>query len=133
MGGRGAFSGGTLQDGSFREYHQIGWAGDIKVIAKKNGNISKNLPVRLNSPDRIYGILNKDGKPKQIGIYKDNHLVATIDFPDKHKNYYHANDWNVVGYDEKGAISARIGERKILTEYEKKFVSDFMKEYNRGR
>ena len=133
MGGRGAFSGGTLQDGSFREYHQVGWAGDIKVIAKENGNISKNLPVRSNTPNRTYGILDKDGKPKQIGIYKDNYLVTTIDFPDKHKNYFHANDWGVVGYDEKGAISARIGERKTLTEHEKKLVSDFMKEYNGGK
>ena len=45
MGGRGAFSRGTLQDGSFREYHQVGWAGNIKVNAKENGNIYKNLPV----------------------------------------------------------------------------------------
>ena len=133
MGGRGAFSSGTLQDGSFREYHQVGWAGDIKVIAKENGNISKNLPVRANTPNRTYGILDRDGKPKQIGIYKDNYLEKTIDFPDKHKNYFHANDWGVVGYDVKGAISARIGERKTLTEHEKKLVSDIKKEYNGGK
>lgn len=129
MGGRGSFSGGHLQDGSFREYHQIGWAGDIKVIAKDNGKISKNLPIRSNTPNRIYGILDKDGNPKQIGIYKDNHLVTTIDFPNRHKNYFHANDWGVVGYDDKGAITARTCERKTLTEREKELISDFMKEY----
>lgn len=119
MGGRGTFSGGYLQDSNFREYHQVGGTGDIKVIAKENGNASKNLPVRSNTSNRIYGILDKDGKPKQIGVYKDNYLVTTIDFPDKHKNYFHANDWGVVGYDSKGAISARISERKNLTRYEK--------------
>ena len=133
MGGRGAFSSGSLQDGSFREYHQVGWAGDIKVIEKENGKSSKSLPVRSNTPNRTYGVLDKDGNPKQIGIYKDNHLVTTIDFPDKHKIYFHANDWGIVGHDDKGAISARIGERKTLTEHEKKLVSDFIKEYNGGK
>lgn len=129
MGGRGSFSGGKLQDGSFREYHQIGWAGDIKVIAKDNGNTSKNLPVRSNTRNRVYGILDKQGNPKQIGIYQENHLITTIDFPNKHKNYLHANDWGIVGSDGKGTITARIGERKTLSEYEKRLVSDFIKEY----
>lgn len=129
MGGRGAFSSGKLQNGSFREYHQIGWSGDIKVIAKDNRNDSKCLPVRSNTSNRVYGILDGENKPKQIGIYKDHHLITTIDFPDQHKNYIHANDWDVVGYDDKGAISARVGERNILSEYERRLVSDFVKDY----
>ena len=133
MGGRGAFSGGKLQDGSLREYHQIGWAGDIKVIAKDNGKESKNLPVRSNTSNRIYGILDKNGKPKQIGIYKDNHLITTIDFPDSHKNYVHANDWGIIGHDAYGGISARISERKTLSDVEKSLVSNFLKEYNGGK
>ena len=91
MGGRGAFSGGSLQDGSFREYHQVGWAGNIRVIAKENGNISKNLPVRSNIANRTYGILDKDGKPKQIGIYKDNYLATTIDLLDKQVEKFQNN------------------------------------------
>ena len=127
MGGRGAFSSGALQSGSFREYYQIDTAGDIKVIAKYNEKESKSLPLRSSTPERIYGILNKDGSPKQIGIYKNNHLVTTIDFPSAHKTYVHANDWAPAGKDKKGEITVRIGERNNLSNYEKKLVRDFLK------
>ena len=85
-----------------------------------------------NMTDRIYGIQDKDGNPKQIGIYKDNHLITTIDFPDKHKDYIHANDWGSKGYDKYGAISVRISERRNLSDYEKDLVNSFVKNKHIG-
>ena len=132
MGGRGAYSKGALQNGSFREYYQIGYADNIKIITKYDNKESRSLPVRSNTPDRIYGIQGKDGNPKQIGIYKDNHLITTIDFPDKHKDYIHANDWGSKGYDKYGAISVRISERRNLSDYEKDLVNSFIKNKHIG-
>jgi len=126
MGGRGAYSGGLLQNGSCREYYQIGHADDIKIISKFDNKDSRSLPVRSNTSNRIYGILDKDGNPKQIGIYKNNYLVTTIDFPDKHKNYIHANDWGTISLEEKGAITKRINERLKLSDYEQSLVYSFV-------
>lgn len=129
MGGRGAFSGGLLQTGKVREFHKIDNIGEINIIAKNSNSDSKNLPIRSNTSDRVYGILNKDGTPKQLGIYKNHHLKTTIDFPSSHKQYIHANDWGSLGKDKNGEISVRINERTKLTKYEQNLVKNFINYY----
>lgn len=80
------------------EYETIGFIDGTKILKKKNGAGSANLPMYSNTSN-IYIAVNENGEIKQIRIYKSQQPVIDIDLGHTHhygeNQKFHIHDLSV--------------------------------------
>ncbi len=95
MGGRNSYSASSKSIVT-KQYKTIGFDGKMTYLESTIDRAKD--PIRSNSPNPIYVVVDNDGTPKTIYFYKNHKVYKSIDL--KHGPGPHAHRWKTV-YNEK--------------------------------